>query len=120
MGVQLFDGFLGFLVRAHFDEREPSRAPRGFIANDLYRFNGASARKELMELRFGGFVREVSHVQFSTHTLTPVSPSATILDRPRRTASGFRLVTKLNFRRSESGKGSLRPEAAQYAARSDG
>src|SRR5262249_8935250 len=99
IGVQLGDGFLRLLVRAHFHEREPAGAPRGHIAHHCNRFYGSRAREQLLELRFSRFVREVSDIQLPTHQLTPLSQtrqSAPCYGElvpmiPNGSAGGFRL-----------------------------
>src|SRR5262249_30762532 len=99
IGVQLGDGCLRLLVRAHFHEREPPGAPRGHIAHHFHRFNGSRACEQLLELRFSRFVREVSDIQLSTHELTPLSQTrqsapchgALIPTIPSGSVGGFRL-----------------------------
>src|SRR5262249_2809163 len=78
IGVQLGDGFLRLLVRAHFHEREPARAPRGHIAHHCNRFDGSRPREQLLELCFSRFVGEVSDIQLPTHETDSSVADATI------------------------------------------
>jgi hypothetical protein len=51
----------GFRCR-HLDEREPARASRGVVANQVYRLDLAVAGEELLELRLLGVIRQIPYV----------------------------------------------------------
>ena len=58
--VQLVDRLLGFVVRAHLDEREPARAARGHVAHHVHRFDRARALEQLLKIRFANRGGEVA------------------------------------------------------------
>src|SRR3954467_5658671 len=82
--VQLCDRLLRLIVGAHLDEGKPARAPGGHVAHDFHRFHAAGAGEQFLELRFSGFIREISDIQLSTHDLTPLPRNATTSTAPRR------------------------------------
>src|SRR5436190_5989748 len=125
--IQLCDRLLRLVLGAHLNERKPTRAPRGHVAHHFHRFHRAGAAEQLLELRFSGFIREISDIQLSTHDLTPLPRNATTLAPPRRrtvsTASKgtirgpeFRLVARKSGR-SESGE--ARNAENQHSTRQD-
>jgi hypothetical protein len=65
--VQLLDGALRLLFGRHFHEPEAARAARGHVAHDLHALDGPAARKELLQILLSRAIREVAHVEFSTH-----------------------------------------------------
>ena len=65
--VQLFDRALRFLVGGHLDEAEAPRPSRRHVAHDLHALDRPAACKELLEILLPRAVREVAHVEFSTH-----------------------------------------------------
>src|SRR5207247_4676917 len=122
---QLCDRLLGLVLGAHLNERKPTRAPRGHVAHHSHRFHRAGAAEQLLELRFSGFIREISDIQLSTHDLTPLSRNATSTPPTRRTVSTtskgrrdpkFRLVA----RKSGTGEsGEARNAENQHSTRQD-
>src|SRR5438105_15454930 len=98
--IQLCDRLLRLVLGAHLNERKPARPPRGHVAHHFHRFHRAGAGEQVLELRFSGFIREISDIQLSTHDLTPLPRNATTLTPPRRrtvsTASKGRSVVR-NF-----------------------
>src|SRR6266849_2743415 len=125
--IQVGDGLLCLLVRAHLYECEPSRPSGVHVAHHLHRFHGACARKQVLEFRVPGFERKVPHNQLATHELTPLSrtPHRRRLGGARSSTAtmypwtGFRPVARQNARRSETGKACYVLQAAQHAARSN-
>src|SRR5213593_1327882 len=83
--IQLCDRLLRLVIGAHLNERKPARPPRGHVAHYLHRFNGAGTGEQVLQLRFSGFIREISDIQLSTHDLTPLPRNATSTPRRRRT-----------------------------------
>src|SRR5438034_6379427 len=83
--IQLCDRLLRLVLGAHLNERKPARAPRGHVAHHFHRFHGAGAGEQVLELRFSGFIREISDIQLSTHDLTPLPRNATSTPPRRRT-----------------------------------
>src|SRR5437762_942837 len=83
--IQLCDRLLRLVLGAHLNERKPTRAPRGHVAHHFHRFHRAGAGEQLLELRFPGFIREISDIQLSTHDLTPLPRNATSTPPGRRT-----------------------------------
>src|SRR6267142_634179 len=79
--IQLCDRLLRLVLGAHLNERKPTRAPRGHVAHHFHRFHRAGAGEQVLELRFSGFIREISDIQLSTHDLTPLPRNATTLSR---------------------------------------
>src|SRR5262245_26657241 len=105
--VELADGALRLFISAHLDEPKAARASCHLIAHHGDRFNRSRTCEQSLQLRFAHFVGQISDVQLSTHKHeTPLSQ----LRRSRASTDvgGYRLVTRLNFRKSESG-------AARYA-----
>src|SRR5437773_6433722 len=82
--IQLCDRLLRLVLSAHLNERKPARPPRGHVAHYFHRFHRAGAGEQVPELRFSGFIREISDIQLSTHDLTPLPRNATTLTPPRR------------------------------------
>src|SRR5204862_3390852 len=86
--IQLCDRLLRLVLGAHLNERKSARTPRGHVAHHFHRFHRAGAAEQVLELRFSGFIREISDIQLSTHDLTPLPRNATTLTpRTRRTVS---------------------------------
>src|ERR1700676_3961424 len=85
--IQLCDRLLCLVIAAHLNERKPARPPRGRVAHHVHRFHGAGTSEQVLELRFAGFIREISDIQLSTHDLTPLSRNATSTPPRRRTVS---------------------------------
>jgi hypothetical protein len=54
-------GFGGLGLSGHLDEREAPRAPRGAILHDIHRDNAARLGKVVLEVVFGGVIREVTY-----------------------------------------------------------
>jgi hypothetical protein len=57
MLVQLGDGLLRLIVRAHFHEREAAGAARGHVPHDADVVDLAGAAEQFGELIFGGRIR---------------------------------------------------------------
>src|SRR3981189_122380 len=123
--IQLCDRLLRLVLGAHLNERKPARPPRGHVAHHFHRFHRAGAGEQVLELRFSGFIREISDIQLSTHDLTPLSRNATSTLPTRRTVSmtskgrrgpEFRLVARKSGT-SESGK--ARNADNQHSTRQD-
>ena len=68
--MQLRNGALRLLVGPHFNEREPARPPRHLIADHVDRFHVADSSKELFQIRFGGFKRQIAHKELAAHLAT--------------------------------------------------
>src|SRR5207248_11113618 len=85
--IQLCDRFLRLVLGAHLNEGKPARPPRRHVAHHFHRFHGAGTGEQALELRFSGFVREISDIQLSTHDLTPLPRNAASTPRRRRTVS---------------------------------
>src|SRR4030095_13595945 len=75
--IQLCDRLLRLVIAAHLNERKPARPSRGHVAHHFHRFHGAGTGEQVLELRFSGFIREISDIQLSTHDLTPLPRNAT-------------------------------------------
>src|SRR5579864_4169369 len=85
--IQLCNRLLRLIIAAHLNERKPARPPRGHVAHHFHRFHGAGTGEQVLELRFAGFIREISDIQLSTHDLTPLPRNATSTPPRRRTVS---------------------------------
>src|SRR5205814_9161936 len=78
--IQLCDRLLRLVLGAHLNERKPARPPRGHVAHHFHRSHRAGAGEQVLQLRFSGFIREISDIQLSTHDLTPLPRNATTLN----------------------------------------
>src|SRR5262245_54077249 len=65
--VQLLDGTLGLLGRAHLDEPEAARLAGRAVGDDRGRLTGADAREELAQLLAGGGEGQVPHEELLAH-----------------------------------------------------
>ena len=68
--VELADGFLRFLVRAHLDEREAARAAGGHVPHHANVVHLAGPAEQFRELIFRGRIGKVPDVESPAHAVT--------------------------------------------------
>jgi hypothetical protein len=68
--IQSLNRFLGLVGIRHFDKSEAARSPRELISNDSGRFNSPMRRKDFLELRISGRIRQATYINFTAHVLS--------------------------------------------------
>ena len=68
--IQSLNSLLGLVGIRHFDKSEAARSPRELISNDSGRFNSPMRRKDFLELRISGRIRQATYINFTTHALS--------------------------------------------------
>lgn len=61
--VQDFDGALGFIDRAHFNEGVSFRALGVLVAHDFSHADAADTAEEVFQIFLGGIIRQIAHVE---------------------------------------------------------
>jgi len=84
------DGFLGFFLGAHGNEREPARPAGGAIGHEVGFEDGAVGGESVLEIVFSGVEGEISDKQFIIHAVVYFFFS--------RIARGFREWSRIGFR----------------------
>jgi hypothetical protein len=84
------DGFLGFVLCAHGNEREPARPAGGAIGHEVGFEDGAVGGESVLEIVFSGVEGEISDKQFIIH--------AVVFFFFSRIARGFRECSRIGFR----------------------
>jgi hypothetical protein len=85
MVVKCIHGLLGVRFTSHLDKGESARAAGRLVAHDAYRIDRASLREELLQILFGGLVREIPNVKLSIHETDTPEGVACILRSALRT-----------------------------------
>src|SRR5690606_18468270 len=65
--VEFLVGLSGFRIGRHFDESKPLAAARVAVGDQLCRLHGAAFRKLGGQTLLGHRVRQIPHVELSTH-----------------------------------------------------
>src|SRR3989344_3382963 len=72
LSVPRIDCGLRLLVRGHFDEAETFRAVAHLVDDDDRTLDGAGLSKGLLQLIFGGRVRQTTDIQFLCHVSSEI------------------------------------------------